>query len=104
LLKILSLGSNPSAVQGDFEKLYAGITQVTFNEDNRNHIEKIHMQFKGTSEDDEIFDLVVAEGAIELWLQQLTEEMIRTIRQECKNGCAEAGTIPLREFVYNQCS
>jgi dynein heavy chain len=68
LLKILSLGSNPTAVQGDFEKLYAGITSVTFNEENRNLIDKIHMAFKGTTEDVELFDSVVAEGAIELWL------------------------------------
>lgn len=64
----MSLGSNPSAVQGDFEKLYAGIKCVTFNEENRNLIDKIHMTFKGTTEDIELDDSVVAEGAIELWL------------------------------------
>lgn len=42
LLKILSLGSDPSAIQGDLEKVYSAINCVTFNEDNRNLIDKIH--------------------------------------------------------------
>ena len=42
LLKILSLGSDPEKVQDDFEKLYAGIQMVTFDEEDRRAIIKIH--------------------------------------------------------------
>lgn len=32
LLKILSVGSDPNAVQDDFEKLFDAISKVTFDE------------------------------------------------------------------------
>ena len=35
LLKILSMGSDPEAVQDELESLYPGIHMVTFDEDDR---------------------------------------------------------------------
>lgn len=92
-------------MQDDFEKLYAGIQCVSFNEENGYLIEKIHQKFGGTTEDIELYDSVLAEGAIEIWLTMLTDEMVRSIRQECKEGqqsCNSGQT--LREFVYSTCS
>jgi len=42
LLKILSQGSDPNAVQGDFEKLFDAINRVTFDEQDRKMIKSIH--------------------------------------------------------------
>jgi dynein heavy chain len=68
LLKILSQGSDPHQVQDDFEKLFAGITMVTFGEENRREITTIHQKFLGSTEDIELFDNVEAVGNIEVWL------------------------------------
>jgi dynein heavy chain len=35
LLKILSVGSDPNAVQDDFEKLFDAINKVTFDEQDK---------------------------------------------------------------------
>jgi dynein heavy chain, axonemal len=42
LLKILSQGSDPNAVQDDFEKLFDAINRVTFDEQDRRLIVQIH--------------------------------------------------------------
>ena len=42
LLKILSQGSDPNAIQGDFEKLFDAINRVTFDEQDRKMIKSIH--------------------------------------------------------------
>ena len=59
---------------------------VTFGEENRREITTIHQKFLGSTEDIELFDNVEAVGNIEVWLDQLTDEMIRTIRHECQAG------------------
>jgi dynein heavy chain len=41
LLKILSVGSDPSAVQDDFEKLFDAISRVEFDEHDRKMITTI---------------------------------------------------------------
>jgi dynein heavy chain len=41
LLQILSVGSDPHAVQDDFEKLFDAINRVTFDEANRKQINEI---------------------------------------------------------------
>jgi len=99
LLKILSLGSDPEQVQDDFEKLFAGIQCVTFSEEDRRQITHIHQKFAGATEDIELFAEVQAEGAIEVWLDQLTLEMQRTIKAECKQGGMNCTSMPLRDFV-----
>lgn len=43
LLKILSVGSDPNAVQDDFEKLFDAVSRVTFDEDDRRLIIRISM-------------------------------------------------------------
>jgi len=62
-------------------------------------ITHIHQKFSGATEDIELFAEVQAEGAIEVWLDQLTTEMQRTIKIECKVGGQNCGSMPLREFV-----
>jgi hypothetical protein len=73
---------------------------VTFNEEDITHIDKIHMKFAGFTEDIELFDSVVAEGNIENWLTLLTDEMQRSIRNECKTGCQDCTSMPFRQFCF----
>lgn len=64
LLKILSVGSEPSAVQEDFEKLFDAISRVTFAEDDRRlitHISEI-LGNGGDTETIELVDGVQCEG------------------------------------------
>jgi dynein heavy chain, axonemal len=75
LLKILSQGSDPNAVQGDFEKLFDAINRVTFDEQDRKLIVQIHQIFAGDEEDITLDDGVKAEGNIEDWLYKLEKEM-----------------------------
>jgi dynein heavy chain len=104
LLKILSLGSDPQAVQDDFEKLFQAITQVTFDEENPKLITTIHQRFAGATEDVVLHEDVLAEGPIEEWLMDLTNEMMRSIRQKCRIGAQDCNSMPLPEFVNGSAS
>jgi dynein heavy chain len=75
LLKILSQGSDPNAVQDDFEKLFDAINSVTFDEQDRRLIVTIHQHFAGCMEDVNLDEGVKAEGQIEDWLNKLEKEM-----------------------------
>lgn len=71
LLKILSVGSDPQAVQDDFEKLFDAINRVSFDEADRRLIVSIHQMFGGDEEAITLVDGVKAEGNIEDWLCRL---------------------------------
>lgn len=83
LLKILSQGSDPNAVQDDFEKLFDAINRVTFDEQDRRLIVQIHQIFAGSEEDITLDEGVKAEGNIEDWLAKLEREMQKTMRKIC---------------------
>jgi dynein heavy chain len=100
----LSLGSDPQAVQDDFEKLFQAITQVTFDEENPKLITTIHQRFAGATEDVVLHEDVLAEGPIEEWLMDLTNEMMRSIRQKCRIGAQDCNSMPLPEFVNGSAS
>jgi len=59
---------------------------VTFDEEDRRAIIKIHQKFAGTTEDIDLYHEVRAEGQVEVWLNLLTDEMQSTIRYECRIG------------------
>jgi len=102
LLKILSQGSDPNAVQDDFEKLFDAINMVTFDEQNRKLIVTIHQIFGGgATEDITLTEGVLAEGNIENWLLAVEKEMQRTMKEICKSGAQDCFTMPLREFTDN---
>ena len=84
LLKILSQGSDPNAVQDDFEKLFDAINRVTFDEQDRKLIVSIHQIFsQGCEEDITLVEGVKAEGNIEDWLYAVEGEMQRSMRNIC---------------------
>ena len=106
LLKILSQGSDPTAVQDDFEKLFDAISRVEFDAADRRSIISI-MQTKGTHE--EIIQLsepVKAEGPIEIWLGALEKEMQNTMRDICRDGARDCHVTgdALIAFIENYCA
>jgi len=99
LLKILSQGSDPNAVQDDFEKLFDAINSVTFDEQDRKLIVTIHQHFAGEKEDVTLDEGVKAEGQIEDWLNKLEKEMQKSMRKICQSAAQDAYSMPLREFT-----
>jgi dynein heavy chain len=99
LLKILSQGSDPNAVQDDFEKLFDAINRVTFDEQDRRLITVIHQQFAGDEEDITLDEGVKAEGNIEDWLAKLEKEMQKSMKKICQSAAQDCFSMPLREFI-----
>lgn len=99
LLKILSVGSDPNAVQDDFEQLFDAIQRVSFDEQDRRLIVEI-MQLMGPCEEKiMLVEGVRAEGNIEDWLCKLEKEMQRSVKSIISRGAQDYLTMPLREFV-----
>jgi dynein heavy chain len=98
LLKILSVGSDPNAVQDDFENLFDAINRVSFDEQNRKMIVDITQVFKGDEETIPLVEGVIAEGNIEDWLVRLEKEMQRSVRITCAKGSGDIN-LPTREFI-----
>jgi dynein heavy chain, axonemal len=99
LLKILSVGSDPNAVQDDFEKLFDAINRVVFDDQDRRMINSIQMILGPCEEEIVLVDGVKAEGNIEDWLCKLEKEMQRSVRAVCSRGAKDCMTMPLREFI-----
>jgi dynein heavy chain len=105
LLKILSQGSDPNAVQDDFEKMFDAINNVTFDEDDPKLIIEIKNIFTGTEYESVMLDDPVrAEGQIEDWLNRLEKEMQKSMRKICQNAAQECFSMPLREYTDNNIS
>jgi len=99
LLKILSVGSDPNAVQDDFEQLFDAIQRVSFDEQDRRLIVEI-MQLMGPCEEKiMLVEGVRAEGNIEDWLCKLEKEMQRSVKSIISRGAQDYLSMPLREFV-----
>jgi dynein heavy chain len=98
LLKILSVGSDPNAVQDDLENLFDAINRVSFDDTNRKLIVDITQQFKGEEETIQLVEGVQAEGNIEDWLVRLEKEMQRSVRNTCAKGSQDIN-LPTREFI-----
>lgn len=75
LLQILSVGSDPNAVQDDFEKLFDAINKVSFDEQNRKLICEITQIMGPCNENITLVEPVMAEGNIEDWLVKLEKSM-----------------------------
>lgn len=99
LLKILSVGSDPNAVQDDFEKLFDAISRVNFDEHDRRLISSIEQTIGIFEENVQLVDGVKAEGNIEDWLNKLEKEMQRSVRAVCARGAKDCFSMPLRDFV-----
>jgi dynein heavy chain len=99
LLKILSVGSDPNAVQDDFEKLFDAINKVTFDEQDKRLIVSIQQIIGAFEEEIAMQEGVKAEGNIEDWLYKLEKEMQRSVRAVCSRGAKDCFSMPLREYI-----
>ena len=99
LLKILSVGSDPNMVQDDFEKLFAAINRVRFDDNNRRMIVDIYQVMGKFEECLPLQEGVHAEGNIEEWLVKLQNEMQRSVRSVAQRGCQDCFSMGLKDFV-----
>lgn len=99
LLKILSVGSDPSAVQDDFEKLFDAINRVSFDESDKNLITEITMIMGGCTESVVLHEPVRAEGNIEDYLIRLEKEMQRSVKTIAQAGCQDCVNMKTKDFV-----
>eukprot|EP00435_Cladocopium_sp_Y103_P012255 s4673_g3.t1 len=98
LLKILSQGgSDPDAIQDDFEKLFDAISRVTFDKSRK------ITQIKSVAGKDEekviLQQPVTAHGNIEEWLQNLETEMQRSVRRDCRKAANECGNVSAGQSI-----
>jgi dynein heavy chain len=90
LLKILSIGTDPNAIQEDFQMMFDAISRVTFDRVDRRLICAINQEFGGSTETVGLDDPVKCEGNIEDWLCKLEVSMQASMRTICQNGAVEA--------------
>jgi dynein heavy chain len=100
LLQILSVGSDPHAVQDDFEKLFDAINRVTFDEANRKVMVEIIQIMGPNQEKIQLIDQVLAEGNIEDWLVKLEKSMQASVRIKCKQGAQDCYSMTTRDFSF----
>jgi dynein heavy chain len=100
LLQILSVGSDPHAVQDDFEKLFDAINRVTFDESNRKLIIEIIQIMGPCQEKIQLSDQVQAEGNIEDWLVKLEKSMQASVRVKCKSGAQDCYSMTTRDYSF----
>eukprot|EP00899_Mesostigma_viride_P009796 jgi/Mesvir1/18818/Mv04309-RA.2 len=99
LLEILSLGSDPQAVQPHFQSgLFDSIAQVTFDRvDKTKIIEMISVQ----GEKVELYNPVVATGNIEDWLKKLVAGMQNTMKEVIRRAYLDVNELTTEEFVFH---
>lgn len=83
LLKILSIGTDPSKIQDDFEKMFDAISRVTFDKIDKRLIVAINQDWGGTTETVELDEHIKCEGNIEDWLCRLEGSMQNSMRNIC---------------------
>ncbi len=88
LLKFLSQGSDPEAIQEDFDKLFDAISKVKFERcDKKSQTKKITQIMNSVGGNDEMMSLgvpVICADYIEKWLQQLEKSMQNSVRDIIK--------------------
>ncbi|KAI9980320.1 hypothetical protein PInf_026449 [Phytophthora infestans] len=121
LLLILSRGSDPSAVQQYYEKIFDSISHVMHerpmsaaeskassttatNPTAKRKIVEIKSLVGNDEETISLVQPVLPYGNIEDWLGMLEKEMRRTLKTLCRQAAAECSSGSLREFVSKTCA
>ena len=109
LLEILSLGSDPQAVQQHFQSgLFDSIASVSFDRTDKFKMTQMHSK-QGEStpfltEDEEgavIKATVQVQGNIEVWLQKLVDGMQETMRASIKHANDEIYEQSISDFLFS---
>ena len=115
LLKFLSQGSDPEAIQEDFDKLFDAISKVKFERYDKKSPTKMITEIKSVmGNDEEMIQLnvpVVCADFIEKWLQNLEKSMQMTVRDiiksatfEVYNSSTKDGSFVLENFIDKYCA
>jgi dynein heavy chain len=86
-------------VQDDFEKMFAAINKVRFDDNDRKMIVDIYQVMGKFEECLTLHEGVHAEGNIEEWLVKLQNEMQRSVRGVAQRGCQDCFSLGLKDFV-----
>jgi dynein heavy chain, axonemal len=92
LLTILSVGSDPTQLQDDFEKMFDAIKRVSFDGEDKFLITEISYLLAGVEENIPLQEPVRGEGNIEDYLQRLEKEMMRSVKVVCHSGSQDIVT------------
>lgn len=108
LLKILSQGSDPEAIQEDFEKLFDAINKVNFEKaDKKTQMKMITdiISTMGPAEEKiELGTPVKCEGNIESWLNKLVDHMQDSLHDITRRAYEACLNTPLKDFVNAFCA
>lgn len=100
LLEILSNGSNPRAVQRQFQAgLFDGVDRLTF--ESESSVVATHIISK-EGESVQLRTSVVATGPAEMWLSDLVQSMRETMRYEARRAAKEVHRMPVEEFLFGR--
>lgn len=98
LLEILSLGSDPQAVQPHFQSgLFDSLTATEFDKANKTMMTAM---FSQQGEKIDFYNPVEATGNVEVWLQRLVDGMQLTIKQAIKMAWRDVNEQALEHFIF----
>jgi len=96
LLQILSQGSDPTAIQPYYEKIFDSIDEVVHDDDTKGMSPRIDAFFSRIGSDEERINLsnpVQCKGNIEDWLMDLLQEHQTTMKDIARECAASSSTI-----------
>eukprot|EP00898_Chlorokybus_atmophyticus_P005691 jgi/Chlat1/6122/Chrsp409S05665 len=98
LLEILSLGSDPQAVQPHFQSgLFDAVSAVTFDKTDKTKMTEMHSV---QGEKVAFESPVQAQGNIEDWLKKMVDQMQTTVKSVIKRAHGEVNAIPVEDFLF----
>lgn len=101
LLEILSETKDPTRVQPHLKKCFEGINKLKFDEQKR-----IHSMYSSEGEEVplvQVIDAMAARGAVELWLIQVEDMMIASIRDVIEKSFNEYRKMNRSDWVLDRC-
>ena len=110
LLKLLSQGSEPQAIQAYYPKLFDAVDRVEHSRKDKNHIIAIKSRLGAREEEIELRrPVIIRSNVIEEWLHALLQEMRATMKDLADDCATEIVSISnniqakLRDFVRSSC-
>ena len=99
LLDILSQASDPTAIQGNIQSIFDGVTSVSFERfkpakgESGSGVIKITWLHSPEGESISLLEAVPCVGNVECWLLALVDQMCLTVKEVAKRAAAEVPTL-----------